>query len=254
MNLKRCPCCERELSPTKENFNKDKQKNDGLCTYCKSCSREKNRRRIHGDNYEAFEAKKRHLADLKAQGLRECLTCNKAKPATLEYFRKNPSNETIGLDAHCKDCRKKQWADMSPQKRAEIKRLNAEWARKNRAAINARKRSYYHKTPSVFRKRSLEWQRDNPLKVRAREARRRARLTKAEGNFTKADIKLQYKSQRGRCWWCQSDLEEQGYHIDHLVPLVQGGSNKPENLVLACPSCNCSKGGKMPHEWGDRLL
>jgi hypothetical protein len=30
-------------------------------------------------------------------------------------------------------------------------------------------------------------------------------------------------------------------HLDHVVPVSQGGESIPENLVLACEFCNCSK-------------
>ena len=30
-------------------------------------------------------------------------------------------------------------------------------------------------------------------------------------------------------------------HIDHIIPLVHGGSDEPENLCYACDRCNASK-------------
>jgi hypothetical protein len=38
-------------------------------------------------------------------------------------------------------------------------------------------------------------------------------------------------------------------HIDHVIPKSRGGINRLENKVLACPSCNCSKGARTPEEW-----
>ena len=38
--------------------------------------------------------------------------------------------------------------------------------------------------------------------------------------------------------------------IDHVIPLCQGGSNGPHNLVPACGSCNSRKGGRTPEEAG----
>lgn len=37
--------------------------------------------------------------------------------------------------------------------------------------------------------------------------------------------------------------------LDHVIPQSRGGSDTPENLVLACKSCNCSKGARTPNEW-----
>ena len=36
--------------------------------------------------------------------------------------------------------------------------------------------------------------------------------------------------------------------IDHKIPKSKGGTNKPENLVLACSSCNSKKGWRVSYE------
>lgn len=50
------------------------------------------------------------------------------------------------------------------------------------------------------------------------------------------------------CFYCGS--RELPIHVDHIVPLIQGGTNNPENLVAACAACNTSKGGRTPSQWG----
>ena len=50
-----------------------------------------------------------------------------------------------------------------------------------------------------------------------------------------------------KCKYCEKPLTE--YHVDHVVPLCKGGDNSKENLVIACPKCNLSKGGKLLSEW-----
>lgn len=37
--------------------------------------------------------------------------------------------------------------------------------------------------------------------------------------------------------------------VDHIVPLIRGGSNDMDNLTPACRSCNSSKGDKLLSEW-----
>lgn len=49
------------------------------------------------------------------------------------------------------------------------------------------------------------------------------------------------------CSYCGD--EEGPFHLDHINPVSRGGSNKPDNLTVACVPCNLSKGAKTPDEW-----
>lgn len=51
---------------------------------------------------------------------------------------------------------------------------------------------------------------------------------------------------------CQYCGDGNDLTCDHIVPLVRGGTNDPENLVTACRSCNSSKGDKLLTEWPGR--
>lgn len=50
------------------------------------------------------------------------------------------------------------------------------------------------------------------------------------------------------CFYCNRESRSyragpggKPWHIDHHTPLARGGTNEPENLVLACASCNTRK-------------
>jgi len=49
-----------------------------------------------------------------------------------------------------------------------------------------------------------------------------------------------------RCFLIQGSSGPQGATVDHKVPLVQGGTNAPSNLVACCRSCNSRKTYKTP--------
>jgi 5-methylcytosine-specific restriction endonuclease McrA len=82
---------------------------------------------------------------------------------------------------------------------------------------------------------------------------RRARKLNNGGSHTPADIVAQYERQRGKCYWCHDAVGET-YHVDHVMPLALGGSNGPENLVVACPRCNQSKNAKHPMDFAGVML
>lgn len=49
----------------------------------------------------------------------------------------------------------------------------------------------------------------------------------------------------------QTDVKADGYmHIDHVIPVAQGGSNDISNLVCSCRRCNLEKGDRTPDEAG----
>jgi len=72
-------------------------------------------------------------------------------------------------------------------------------------------------------------------------ARRRAVVRNAEGRFSVNEIEELFIKQEGLCVYCQTDLRSTGFHRDHMIPLVRGGSNGIKNIQLLCPKCNMKK-------------
>jgi len=56
------------------------------------------------------------------------------------------------------------------------------------------------------------------------------------------------------CQYCSVVLSEKSLTVDHIIPKSKGGSDKWENLVSACKSCNLRKADKRPEEVGMKLL
>ena len=50
-----------------------------------------------------------------------------------------------------------------------------------------------------------------------------------------------------RCRYCGSTGGP--FQIDHIHPVALGGDNNPENLTVACVTCNSSKHAKPLHVW-----
>jgi 5-methylcytosine-specific restriction endonuclease McrA len=85
---------------------------------------------------------------------------------------------------------------------------------------------------------SAAYHRDHPEVGRARFENRRARKRAADGSFTPAEWLALVERYGGCCAYCgaQGRLE-----VDHRIPLSRGGSNRIENILPACRSCNARK-------------
>lgn len=168
---------------------------------------------------------------------KKCTKCGTIKPATTTYFHCNIGSK-FGLNSKCKVCRNV---------------YNKNWYINNIERKRERDRKKYLKHKVEILARCKRWRENNPEKISMYRRNYRARKRKAEGFHTAEDIKLHYKTQEGRCWYCQKELNGT-YHVEHRCPLSRGGSNWPENISLTCEYCNLSKGDKLPWEWCGRLL
>jgi HD-GYP domain-containing protein (c-di-GMP phosphodiesterase class II) len=201
--------------------------------------------------------------------LRRCTKCSQYFPATLQffYFQKYGKYQ---LTSHCKACMRKHGNEAyradprnkykpyvsTPKRREQMRLVEArkraanrdeynakarDRRKQNREKVNAQARERYKNNPEKKRRGGKEWRLAHPDSVKYNRKIRRDRKRNAIGYYRAADIRLLYKTQNGKCWWCNEKLPEH-YHIDHRVPLSKSGTNWPENLCLACPKCNRSKG------------
>jgi len=197
-----------------------------------------------------------------------CTKCKTEYPATTEFFPPRKRDKS-GLDSWCKACHRKSANEYQKAHSAERAAYSKKRRIEHAEVFREREHAYYLAHADAKREKAQRWRLANPDKVREnnrqyRETkpdkmrmykhRRRALKRNAEGTNTPFDEKVQLKRQKSRCYYCQCKLTE--YHVDHVIPLSRGGSDFPDNKVLACPSCNVQKYNRLPHEWtkGGRLL
>ena len=145
--------------------------------------------------------------------VKTCIKCSEAKP--LEGFH------AAGRNGKCNTCK---------------------------VCANAASRAWNKTHPEAVKARAKQWRQDWPESIRAGNHKRRALLLAYKGpHHTLHDVALLEASQHGLCAYCGQPYG--AYHVDHVVALSRGGSNGPDNICLACPPCNLSKGSKGLLEW-----
>jgi hypothetical protein len=50
------------------------------------------------------------------------------------------------------------------------------------------------------------------------------------------------------CRYCGRQSDVVTLHVDHVIPVCQGGTNDRENLITACQDCNLGKAGRHPEQ------
>jgi 5-methylcytosine-specific restriction endonuclease McrA len=53
----------------------------------------------------------------------------------------------------------------------------------------------------------------------------------------------------GRCHYCGREVGARRLTLDHVVPLIRGGTSVRGNVVPACKDCNSAKQSLLPWEW-----
>lgn len=225
MRHKTCTKCHKSLPETKEFFHADKRRG-GFRPRCISCVRD----------YEAKTTE--HRKEVARQYREKNKDVIKARKA--EYNRQNKEGSLRRFI---------RWLQNNREHYLEHQRKYAASRKKKKREYDKR---YREKNRDKIVSRQNSWKQENiehaRMKGRAATARHNALKRNAEGHYTEKDIKRIYKQQGGRCFYCKVVVGIK-YHVDHVIPLSRGGSNSPENIVIACPACNVRKSSKTPEEW-----
>lgn len=211
-----------------------------------------------------------------------CTKCGVELPATTEYWHKAKLGK-YGLTAICKACASEYRAARYQANRTASLEQNKKYNREHPEVARAASRKYYHSHPEAVEEyartyyqehqeelraytrsyyaenteKAKECSRDyqllHPEVKRASQAKRKAQKLGNGGEYSGADIRSQYNEQDGLCFYCGCEVGS-NYHVDHYIPLALGGSNGPENIVIACPTCNMRKHDMHPDEFLARLV
>ena len=180
-----------------------------------------------------------------------CSKCKEIKPLTSFHVKKTAKT---GRSSQCVDCiklhvRAKYWKD--PEHHRAIARKSAQ---KNVEKVKARQKEYWAARPGENYLRVKEWRKTNQP-ARNREASRRRALIRNNGvlYYTEAQVIETYGT---CCHLCKMEIDfsaprscgkdgwEMAFHVDHVIPIAQGGPDTLENVRPSHARCNLDKGAK----------
>jgi len=208
-----CTVCGDEKLITE--FYKRKASNDGYSPSCKKC------RDSYNKSHFPYKSKEHKVSN----GVTKiCTVCKEEKSVTEFHKRRG------GFRPACKICRKPATRIYNTANRKKIADSCKLWRETNKERM------------IEYRKKYRE---DNPAKIAVNNRNRRARKKLAGGTHTAADVINLFNLQKKKCAVCKKSIIK-GYHVDHVIAIVNGGTNDKYNLQLLCASCNLTKNDSDP--------
>lgn len=190
--------------------------------YCQSC------------NQEIKRARYREIMRRKRQENPE-----KCRDAYKRWYEKQ------GVEYH------KKWRDTHPEYRQEAIRRATRRSKEHPDLKKKYDATYYQRHKEQLNAKNKAYAQENREKLRDKKhaglIRYRARLAKAEGNWTAKQFKELCEAVDYYCSYCHKKFDK--LTADHIVPLLRGGSNDISNIIPACMSCNAAKGATTPLEF-----
>ena len=250
-----CTQCQECLPATA--FTKKTASRDGLGTSCKPCNSSAQTERVS----------KLRTGEIPYIEVHEkvCTQCQECLPVTA--FAKTTASRD-GLQSSCKPCRNAVDAARKRKLRTgEIPYIEVhekvctqcqECLPVTAFVKNTASRDGLHASCKACRNAAdAAWKLRDPLgfalaNSNRRHQRRARERTNGGTGFTKAHLYLLHEKQGATCPYCATYRQGQrphrisltrraSYHIDHVIPLVKGGTHDITNLILCCPECNLKK-------------
>lgn len=158
-------------------------------------------------------------------------------------------------DMNCAECGNPMWSGGLPQGQARCRSC-----RRNRPAPRDRHTIRCEECGSDFQRATRRYRfcsgvctgrwHSRRMQIRSLDdprTQRTARENAAPGltRNQRDKLRAKWKQQQKPCAYCGARADT----IDHVLPLVRGGTNYEGNLAPACRRCNSSKSGRTVIEW-----
>jgi hypothetical protein len=237
-----CSKCGEE-KPLTEYYVKDKLKGR-LFSWCKVCHVKTTSARIKANpEKHAEHARNAYWNDPDKANTRK------------KAWRENNLDKARAADKTYDDARKAakaEWRKVNAERRKaynvayreanaeKVKAYNLAYYANNKEEVSARIKAAIAKNPEKYQVIHSSWKKANKNAVNSYTHKRRAKLAES-GNYTPAEWEALKVSLDNRCLMCKRQEPEIKLTVDHIVPIVEGGSNEISNIQPLCKSCNSKK-------------
>jgi 5-methylcytosine-specific restriction endonuclease McrA len=182
-------------------------------------------------------------AKLRYQENREAILAEKKEYAIREkdrikaYRKKRYAQNRDEILAKAKAARAGKESELAAWQRA--------YRKANPELMCKRDREQYQKHREKALKQKSKWGKtpEGRIKQKAKNQTRRARKNSVVSTLTASDFREIRDKAKGRCFYCR---EKRPLALDHIIPISKSGPHSRDNVVMACRSCNSSKGAKDP--------
>lgn len=199
-----CPIC--NLFKPHADYYRSVSKKDGLSTYCKSCDSVRRKANYQANHERELDGAKRRREE---------------HPERVAHYNKKRRSD--------------------PVKRAENLERARQHYQKNAARLREYRRKYYQEHKPEIAVYLTEYRRKHLSRILAYNAVYSYRTKHAGGKFTKGEFTDMCKFFEDKCLCCGKVVK---LEADHVIPIVQGGTNDISNIQPLCRSCNASKSDK----------
>ncbi|MGE0539757.1 MAG: HNH endonuclease [Dehalococcoidia bacterium] len=189
---------------------------------------------------------------------RTCRACGIEKD--LDEFPLYEGNKRRRKCKYCLDALSKEWYYANRARVKATRRARYERQRDQEKARREQKRDHYRVLVSVWVQQNREryqellrsWRERNPDRAREQMQRRRARKKNAP-RVERISRHVITDRDGNTCYLCARVLDEGEIALDHVIPLIRGGSHTMDNLRVCCHDCNGRKGRLTVEEYLHRI-